>query len=211
LKRFAAAIAKSEPGTGGEVCFDSSRRMTPDAKDFDNLNSKSKCALMDYKNDTKELLQDNVMPPHQLEHNAIIDGIHHFQNFMVKHNEHLGLFNKEERNLPVIFKEFAFHLSRARLYKSVCRDEWLFLHRQPMCMALRTLLQKNRKLLVQCRSKVCFKSFLSKIHPIINALERDRMNVATRGSCAGNLRIDKASQMDDAASALLTLAYSDSS
>ena len=206
MKRYATAIAQSELGSEGEASFDSMRCTT----DFDQLDSKMNLGVMDKKKDTKGHLRDNVIPP-QFEHNAIIDGMHHFQNFMVKHNEHLSLFNKEERNLPVTFKEFAFHLSRARIHKNVYKDEWLFLHRQPMCMALRTLLQKNRKLLVQCRSKECFKSFLSKIHPIIKALEQDRMNVAQRGSLAGNLRIDKASQLDDAASALLTLAYSDSS
>jgi hypothetical protein len=211
LKRFSAAAAKSELGTGGEACFDCLRRTTQDAKEHEVLFSTAKRAVFDFNGNTKDQSKDDVMPPYQLEYNATIDGMQHFQNFMAMHNENLGLFNKDERNLPEIFKEFAFHLSRARLYKFVYKNEWLFLHRQPMCMALRTLLQKNRKLLVKCRNKECFKSFLSKIHPLVNTLEHGRMDVATCSSCASSLRIDKASQRDDAASALLTLAHSDSS
>jgi hypothetical protein len=211
LKRFAGATANSDLGSGCDACFDCLRRITPEAKDYAKLDSKIKRAVLDYKNETHELLKDNVIPPHQVEYNDIVDGMHHFQKFMAKHNEHLSLFSKDERNLPVIFKEFAFHLSRARLYESVYKTEWLFLHHQPMCMALRTLLQKNRKLLMQCRGKECFKSFLSKIYPLVISLERDRVDHVTCGSRAGNLIIAKASQRDDAASALLTLAHSDSS
>lgn len=208
FKRFAAAVAKSELGTGGQACFECLRRTKPEAEAYEMLNLKAKHAVVDKSN---ELVSADVISSDQLEYKAAIDGAQHFQNFMAKHNENLGLFNKDERNLPEIFKEFAFHLARARLYKSSYNNEWVFLQRQPMCMALRTLLQKNRKLLVQCQNKECFKSFLSKIHPLVNALEQRRMDAATCGNCAGIVRIDKPSQRDDAASALLTLAHSDSS
>lgn len=211
LKRFAVSIAKSELGTGGEACYDCLRRTTPEAKDFDKLDAKTKQTVLKFKDNTKQLLKNKVMPPYQFDYKFTIDGMQHFQNFMLKHNEQLSMYNKEERSLPEIFKELAFHLSRARLYKGVYKNDWLFLHRQPMCMALRTLLQKNRKVLVQCRNKESFKTFLSKIHPLVKQMEQSRMNIATCGSCAGNLKKEKSSQRDDAASALLTLAHSDSS
>jgi hypothetical protein len=211
LKRFAVAIAQSELGSGGEACYECLRRYTPEAKDFDKLDSETKQAVLRFKDTTKESLRNKVIPPYQFDYKFTIDGMQHFQNFMAKNNEHISLYNKEERSLPEVFKEFAFHLSRANLYRTVYMNEWLFLHRQPMCMALRTLLQKDRKVLVHCRNKESFKSYLSKIHPLVKQMEQGRMNVVTCGSCAGNLRMEKASQRDDAASALLTLAHSDSS
>jgi predicted DNA-binding protein YlxM (UPF0122 family) len=211
LKQFAEAIAQSELGTGGEACYECLRRYTPEAKDFDKLDLKTKQAVLHFKDTMKEHLNHNMIQPDHFDYNFTIDGMQHFQNFMAKQNEYSSLYNKEERSLPEIFKELAFHLSRATLYKTVYKNEWHFLHRQPMCMALRTLLQKNRKVLVHFRSKESFKSYLSKIHPLVKQMERGRMNVVTCGSCAVNLKMENASQRDDAASALLTLAHSDSS
>lgn len=217
LMTFAASIAESELSTGGKACWDCLRRnndipqLEPLFEANAPLDPDMQRVVFEHKNFLKRQMtldrsHDINNGPHvQFDYKVTIDGFQYFQQFLTKCYELLQI-TKEERSLPEIFKEFAFHFARARLYKSVYKNEWAFLHRQPICMALRTLLQKNRKVLVTCTKKDCFKTFLHKILPLVKAMERPRMNVVTCRSCAGCMK--QADKQDDAVTALLSLSQS---
>ena len=211
LQTLASAVAKSELSTGGEACWDCMKRHNDvpelgpllDAKG-ETLDDASKTYVNKYKNHVKKA-DHNGAPPSQFDYKFTVDGIHHLQDFLRIYHDQLCMFSRDERNLPEIFREFGYHLARATVYKSVYSDEWAFLRRQPMCMALRTLLTKNRQVLVTCREKPVFQSFMRKILPIVKSLEQPRKGIC--GGCAGNLK--KPNERDAAANALLFLATSD--
>jgi hypothetical protein len=160
---------------------------------------KTKQAVLHFKDTMKEHLNCNMIQPYHFDYNFTIDGMQHFQNFMAKQNEHSSLYNLRSTSRELPCMRLSIRMNGTSCIDSPCA--WLY----------KTLLQKNRKVLVHFRSKESFKSYLSKIHPLVKQMERGRMNVVTCGSCAVNLKMENASQRDDAASALLTLAHSDSS
>jgi hypothetical protein len=220
LMKFAGSIAESELLTGGKPCWDCLRRnndipeLIPLFQANAPLDPDMQRVVFEHKNFLKRQMAhdraldyENIDIEAQTDYKVTFDGFQYFQHFLNKCHELIPL-TKEERNLPEIFKEFAFHFARARLYKSVYKNEWAFLHRQPICVALRTLLLKNRKVLNTCTKKDSFKTFFLKIQPLVESMEQPRMNVATCRSCAGCIK--KADKQDDAVTALLSLASTSS-
>jgi hypothetical protein len=224
LRQYAVLVAESELTTGGSPCWDCLRRSKKQSSPLVTLFEQEDQAavmtlepdLQPYKDYVKAQMMKDFKLPHFYDYKFTVDGMRQFQRFLKDFNIKISSFSKEERNLPEIFKEFAFHLARLQFYKKIYTDEWVFLHRQPLCVALRTLLEKNQQVLITAQERPVFQSFSTKVLPMVEALERPRMNVEVCGTCASNLNKPqdvfagrKVSRVDDAANALLKLSTRD--